>query len=63
MKHLLAGVLLAAVTVIGAGCATGSYSSTSASSPSSGPRARCLANPGESGGTRPLIFFFCAESP
>jgi len=57
MKPLLAGVLLAALA---AGCATGSYSS---SSPPSGPRARCLANPNETGGTRPLIFFFCVESP
>ncbi|MGH7353465.1 MAG: hypothetical protein ACRELS_02690 [Candidatus Rokuibacteriota bacterium] len=57
MKPLLAGVLLAALA---AGCATGSYSSPP---PSSGPRARCLANPGETGGMRPLIFLFCAESP
>ena len=57
MKHLLAGVLLAAVA---AGCAA----PTSTSPPASqGTRSRCMANPNESGGMRPLVFLFCIESP
>jgi hypothetical protein len=27
------------------------------------PRTRCLTNPDETGGLRPLIFLFCVESP
>jgi hypothetical protein len=29
---------------------------------SQAPRVRCLSNPNETG-TRPLLFFFCVESP
>jgi len=56
-RRLLLLVLLAAV----AGCA-----STSSSPPprqSAPPRTRCLSDPNEAGGLRPLIFFFCVESP
>jgi hypothetical protein len=54
--HLLLTVLI--VTLI-AGCAN-------VSSPpprgSQAPRVRCLSDPNETG-TRPLLFFFCVESP
>jgi hypothetical protein len=51
-------LVLVVVTAL-AGCATG------ASTPprdSRAPRARCLSDPNE-GGTRPLFFLFCIESP
>jgi hypothetical protein len=63
MKPFLAGVLLAAVTavtVIAAGCAA---QSSTPPPTSQGPRSRCLSNPNESGGMRPLVFLFCVESP
>jgi hypothetical protein len=53
-------VLLLLVLVALTGCAV------PASSPppraSQPPRARCLTDPNETG-TRPLLFFFCIESP
>jgi hypothetical protein len=59
MNPFLATALLAVVTLAATACASGSYSSSSSSS---GPRARCLVNPNETG-SRPLVFLFCAESP
>jgi hypothetical protein len=56
-RRLLLVVLLAAV----AGCAT-----TSPPPPprqSTAPRTRCLSDPNETGGLRPLLFFLCVESP
>jgi hypothetical protein len=56
-RRLLLLVLLAAV----AGCA-----STSSQPPprqSTAPRTRCLSDPNETGGMRPLFFLFCVESP
>jgi hypothetical protein len=53
-RRLLLLVLLAAVT----GCATGAPPPRQ----STAPRARCLTDPNE-GGTRPLFFLFCVESP
>jgi hypothetical protein len=50
-------VLIVVVAV--AGCAT-SYESVPRQSQR--PRARCLADPNETG-TRPLFFLFCVESP
>jgi hypothetical protein len=57
MRRLLLLLVLVAV----AGCST-TYQSPPprASVP---PRTRCLSDPGESGGTRPLFFLFCVESP
>ncbi|HEY7518539.1 MAG TPA: hypothetical protein VIE36_09635 [Methylomirabilota bacterium] len=43
-----------------AGCASGQPSASASSS--NPPRARCLVDPNE-GGTRPLIYFLCIESP
>jgi hypothetical protein len=60
MKPFLAGLLLAAVTAIAAGCAT---QGSTATPTSQGPRSRCLSNPNETGGMRPLVFLFCVESP
>ena len=54
-RRLLLGILVAAV----AGCAT-SYQPPPRQSQA--PRARCLADPNETG-TRPLFFLFCVESP
>ncbi len=53
-------LLLALVTLV-TGCAS-SYTPPppQASTP---PRTRCLANPQEAGGLRPLFFLFCVESP
>jgi len=51
--------LLALVLVALAGCAAPSAPPPRASQP---PRARCLADPNETG-TRPLFFLFCIESP
>jgi hypothetical protein len=56
-RRLLLLVLLAAV----AGCA--STSSQPVSRQSTAPRTRCLSDPNETGGLRPLIFLFCVESP
>ena len=42
-------------------CTTG-YASPPARG-SQAPRTRCLSDPNEAGGLRPLIFFFCVESP
>jgi len=56
-RRLFLLVLLAAV----AGCA-----STSSQPPprqSTAPRTRCLSDPNETGGLRPLFFLFCVESP
>jgi hypothetical protein len=56
-RRLLLLVLVAAV----AGCASG-YS-TPPPRQSTAPRTRCLSDPNETGGLRPLIFLFCVESP
>jgi hypothetical protein len=50
-------ILLAVLCL--AGCATGPSSPPRGSQ---SPRARCLADPHETG-TRPLFFLFCIESP
>jgi hypothetical protein len=52
-------VLLLVALITLAGCAV-----PSASPPrgSQAPRTRCLSDPNE-GGSRPLIFLFCVESP
>jgi len=53
-------LLVLVVVATLAGCTTG------ASPPprdSRSPRARCLSDPNESGGMRPLFFLFCVESP
>ena len=60
MNPFLAGVLLAAVAAIAAGCAT---QGSTPPPTSQGPRSRCLANPNETGTMRPLVFLFCVESP
>jgi hypothetical protein len=54
-QRLLAVFVLAAV----AGCANAYQAPPRQSQP---PRARCLTDPNE-GGTRPLFFLFCVESP
>lgn len=53
--------VLALVLALGwlAGCGTVAPPPPRASE---SPRARCLANPEETG-TRPLFFFFCVEAP
>jgi hypothetical protein len=51
-------LLLVSLAVLG-GCATEMPAARRGENP---PRVRCLANPAE-GATRPLFFFFCAESP
>jgi hypothetical protein len=51
--------LLLAFGII-AGCASYSPPAPAASTP---PRTRCLSNPADSGGLRPLFFLFCVESP
>jgi hypothetical protein len=56
-RRLLLVVLLAAV----AGCATGSAPPPARQS--TAPRTRCLSDPNETGGLRPLFFFLCVESP
>ena len=55
-RRLLLLVLLAAV----AGCA--SYAPPPPRQ-STAPRTRCLSDPNETGGLRPLFFLFCVESP
>jgi hypothetical protein len=52
-------LLVALLTL--AGCATGSSSGQSGSS----PRVRCLSDPGRDAAatSRPLFFLFCVESP
>jgi hypothetical protein len=52
----LVTVVLIVLTL--AGCAT----STAPAQGEASPRVRCLSDPRETG-TRPLIFFFCIESP
>jgi hypothetical protein len=52
-------VLTLGLALAAAGCASGGPPAGRSESP---PRVRCLANPGETQ-MRPLIFFFCAESP
>jgi hypothetical protein len=56
LRSLVALVVLVAL----AGCATAPSSPPPRGSQA--PRVRCLTDPNESG-MRPLIFFFCAESP
>jgi hypothetical protein len=56
IRRLLALVVLVALT----GCTTPIAPPTPRGSQA--PRTRCLANPNETG-ARPLIFFFCIESP
>jgi hypothetical protein len=51
--------VLAVVAVTVAGCATGNNPGRRGST---SPQVRCLVDPHETG-TRPLIFFFCIESP
>jgi hypothetical protein len=53
---LVAGLLLALL----AGCTATSPPPPRDSQP---PRVRCLADRNEVGTTRPLLFFFCVESP
>jgi hypothetical protein len=60
MNARLRLLALVSVTLIVAGC--GSTASSPSTSASSSPRVRCLADPRE-GSTRPLIYFFCIESP
>ena len=57
-RPLLLLALVALVALL-AGCA--SY--TPPPQASTPPRTRCLANPQETGGLRPLFFLFCVESP
>jgi hypothetical protein len=53
------------------GCASASSSSSRSSTGgnaprgSTGPRVRCLSDPArdDASGSRPLLYFFCAESP
>ena len=52
-------LLLVLVTLL-TGCASYTPPPPQASTP---PRTRCLANPQEAGGLRPLFFLFCVESP
>ena len=54
-RLLVAGLVLALL----AGCTSTSSPPPRGSQP---PRVRCLADPNETG-TRPLLFFFCVESP
>jgi hypothetical protein len=49
------------VLVALAGCATAPSSPPPRGSQA--PRVRCLSDPNETGGMRPLIFLFCVESP
>jgi hypothetical protein len=56
-RRLLILVLLVGV----AGCASGYQSPPPRQS--TAPRTRCLSDPNEAGGTRPLFFLFCVESP
>jgi hypothetical protein len=51
-------VIVLLIVLILAGCAA----STSPAQGPASPRVRCLSDPRETG-TRPLIFFFCIESP
>jgi len=52
-------LLVLVVVATLAGCTTGA---TPPPRDSRSPRARCLSDPNE-GGTRPLFFLFCVESP
>ena len=56
-RLILLVVLVAALT----GCASSGQSPPPRQS--SAPRTRCLSDPNESGGMRPLFFLFCVESP
>jgi uncharacterized protein YceK len=53
-------LVLALVVLAMSGCASSHPSPPPTATTS--PRARCLVDPNE-GGTRPLIFLFCIESP
>jgi hypothetical protein len=55
----LTGVALVLLLVGVAGCATPSTHSQASVPPS----VRCLANPNETGGMRPLIFLLCIQTP
>ena len=58
-RRLVLFALLALVAVV-TGCASYTPPPPQASTP---PPTRCLANPQEPGGLRPLLFLFCVESP
>jgi hypothetical protein len=62
MNRLARGALLAAFALGYAACASGSFPAPRSDSP---PRVRCLSDPRREAGetTRPMFFFFCAESP
>jgi hypothetical protein len=57
MRSLVTLLVLVAL----AGCATAPSSPPPRGSQP--PRVRCLTDPNERGGMRPLIFLFCVESP
>jgi hypothetical protein len=63
------GLALVLLIVTLSGCASTSSSSGSSSSNaprgSSSPRVRCLSDPArdDASGSRPLLYFFCVESP
>jgi hypothetical protein len=54
------GFALVLLLVGVAGCATPSSTGSQTSVPTS---VRCLANPNETGGMRPLIFLLCIQTP
>jgi hypothetical protein len=62
------GVALVLLLALVSGCASASSSRSTSGSPprgSTAPRVRCLSDPArdDASGSRPLLYFFCVESP